>query len=217
MIRLLFLFLSICLLSLEGIASVDFKLGGGFDRGVVEDGQRSKAENYGYSAEGHLLFSAFEPLYLGVFGYKNWSSTNTIYKGNNVNNFHISPQGAGAELALRFYSVMIKVGVGAYEADARRVEDGVGRNYKLTSGQGYHVGLEKRFALTQSMNWFIGAYTRNIIYSKIKMKNGGEPIDLRSKWEQTIYSVTVGFAFNFFYLDKGSSSSKGKSGSKGTK
>lgn len=197
---------------METHASVDFKLGGGFDRGVVEDGDRSKAENYGYSAEGHLMFSAFEPLYLGIFGYKDWSHTNKIYKGENVENFHISPQGAGAELGLRFYSVMVKVGIGAYEADARRVENGVGRNYKLTGGQGYHVGFEKRFAITHSMNWFIGGYSRNIVYSKVRMKNGTDTVDLPNKWEQTIHSVVVGIAFNFFYLDddKGTSN-KGRS------
>ncbi len=193
--------------------SVDFKLSGGFDRGVVEDDNRSKAENYGYSAEGHLMFSAFEPLYLGIFGYKNWSYTNKIYKGDNIDNFHISPQGAGAELGLRFYSVMIKVGIGAYEADARRVENNVGRDYKLTGGQGYHVGFEKRFAITRTMNWFIGGYSRNITYSKVRMKDGGSTVELPNKWEQNIHSVMVGIAFNFYYTGNESSKSSNKGSS----
>lgn len=179
-------------------AAVDIMLGVGGDRSYVEDGNGIEASNNGLSGQVALGLSLFEPLYIGGFYYRGEAKTSDVSSGENVDNFHFSAIGYGAELGLRFYSVMLKLGIGSYDAEARKVQDKIGRTYTLSGGQGFHFGLEKRFSLSPATNWFIGAYTRDINYSQIKMKSGTDDYaDLPSKWQQRIYSLFVGLVFNF--------------------
>ncbi len=179
-------------------AAVDIMLGAGGDRSYVEDGLGIEASNNGVSGQAALGFSFFEPLYVGGFYYRGEAKTSDVSSGENVDNFHFSATGYGAELGLRFYSVMLKLGIGNYQAEARKVQDKVGRTYTLSGGQGFHFGIEKRFALSPASNWFIGVYSRDINYSQIKIKSGSDDYaDLPSKWQQRIYSLFVGLVFNF--------------------
>ena len=180
------------------IAGVDMMLGVGGDRSYVEDGAGIEASNNGLSGQTALAFSFFEPLYIGGFYYRGEAKTSDVSSGENVDNFHFSAIGYGAELGLRFYSVMLKLGIGSYEAEARKVQDKIGRTYTLSGGQGFHFGIEKRFSLSPATNWFIGVYTRDINYSQIKIKSGSDDYaDLPSSWQQRIYSLFVGIVFNF--------------------
>jgi hypothetical protein len=188
-------------------AGISGTLRGAYDYGEVDDGAGgiSKASNSGYSGEGALAYffalNSTMQLHLGGFYFVDSSRTQKITSSSSsLQNFSISPTGYGLDLALKVSSIIMHAGYGDYKADARRVEDFVGRDYSLADGNGSHLGLGYILGSVGRFNFLTDMTYRRITYGKLQIKSapgGGLSLENSQKWHQNLLSLGAGIQLTF--------------------
>ena len=188
-------------------ANVTGSLRGAYDYGQVDDGTsgKVKADNAGYSGEAALGYAfSLGPstrLALGGFYLVDSSKTQKIKAGAPaVQNFSISPQGYGVDMALRFTALFFHAGYGYYTAEARKVADTVGRKYALQDGKGPHAGVGYVLRTQSGPEIFFDYTYRQIAYGKLNLKpSAGSDLtlDANHQWHQNILSLGIGVMMGF--------------------